>query len=265
MFSLLLVDDEEVILDGLFANIDWEGAGFQNVYKAGNAETALNILSRYRIDIVIADIVMPGMDGLSMCGAIRKAWPLCRVIFLTGYQYFEYARRAIDLGAYKYMIKPVCYEEIQAAAEDALSDLKTELRNMELIEDAKLGFASSHPAGDPVGVAPGDPALAESRRHTEIIASIKQLINEKMSEGITVNEIAEIMHYNPSYLSQLVRRETGQALCDLLISMRMETACRLLASGEKVQSVAQRVGYDNLAHFSRIFKKRLGLNPRSYR
>jgi len=183
------------------------------------------------------------------------------------------------------MIKPVCYEEIQAAAEDALSDLKTELRNMELIEDAKLGFASSHPAGDPcgvapgdpvgvasshpagdpVGVAPGDPALAESRRHTEIIASIKQLINEKMSEGITVNEIAEIMHYNPSYLSQLVRRETGQALCDLLISMRMETACRLLASGEKVQSVAQRVGYDNLAHFSRIFKKRLGLNPRSYR
>ena len=127
MYSLLLVDDELLILDGLFNNIDWEESGFSNVYRASSAEAALDIMNKYRIDVVVTDISMPGMDGIEMCRHIKESWPLCRVIFLSGYRDFDYARRAVEMGVYQYLVKPVRYEDIQQTVEGALAELELSL------------------------------------------------------------------------------------------------------------------------------------------
>ena len=98
MYSLLLVDDETLILDGLYNNIAWEDSGFTDVYNADDAQKALEILDRRRVDVVVTDISMPGLSGLELCERIRARWPLCRVVMLTGYRDFEYACRAVELG-----------------------------------------------------------------------------------------------------------------------------------------------------------------------
>lgn len=85
-----------------------------------------------------------------------------------------------------------------------------------------------------------------------------------MECGITVNSIAEHLHYSSNYLSHLIKDETGLSLEETLISMRMDRACRLLKRGMRVQEVAISVGYDNLAHFSRLFKRKIGVSPRQY-
>ena len=113
MYSLLLVDDETLILDGLYNNIAWEDSGFTDVYKADDAQKALEILDRRRVDVVVTDISMPGLSGLELCERIRARWPLCRVVMLTGYRDFEYACRAVELGVYQYLVKPVRYEDLQ--------------------------------------------------------------------------------------------------------------------------------------------------------
>lgn len=84
---------------------------------------ALDIMNKYRIDVVVTDISMPGMDGIEMCRHIKESWPLCRVIFLSGYRDFDYARRAVEMGVYQYLVKPVRYEDIQQTVEGALAEL----------------------------------------------------------------------------------------------------------------------------------------------
>lgn len=518
MFNLLLVDDETPILEGLFNNIPWEECGFANVYKADEAKAALALMTQYRIDVVVTDISMPGMDGLELCDRIRQSWPLCRIILLTGYRDFDYARRAVDLGVYQYLVKPVRYEDLQAVVAGALEELQENLKQRKLLERARNrlhemgnllrerflyswliqgsispltegaemreagvdilpdmhGFAillkwTCAEATSPVmqlgvqelveqmmigskrmyflqmqknellavfmcgdrssadvffaqccnrldvlqvsvqksmncqlsafvsrvgaagemhdvctmllrairrrTVEPGSilmlgnedselDLLSDARlweavealdmkqlkdwledcmakagqsrndgkwrqltvtallaaifsdaiqrgviyremqsvcmslmspslmtidadaaqkvclraaeqyiscvrerqncQRTQLAEAVKQLILDQMENGITVNAIAEQMHYSSSYLSHLVKEETGMTLEELLISLRMERACRLLSGGMRVQEVAMHVGYDNLAYFSRLFKQKIGMSPRQY-
>ncbi len=137
MYSLLLVDDELLILDGLYNNIDWEESGFSNVYRASSAEAALEIMRKYRIDVVVTDISMPGMDGIDMCRHIKESWPLCRVIFLSGYRDFDYARRAVEMGVYQYLVKPVRYEDIQDTVKGALAELESAMEQSDLLSKAR--------------------------------------------------------------------------------------------------------------------------------
>lgn len=104
----------------------------------------------------------------------------------------------------------------------------------------------------------------QNSQRSQLAAAVRTLIAGQMEDGVTVNAIAEQMHYSSNYLSHLIKQETGLSLEEMLISMRMERACQLLASGMRVQEVAMRVGYDNLAHFSRLFKRRMGVSPRQY-
>ena len=137
MYNLLLVDDERIVLDGMFNNVAWEDSGFHNVYRTQSAKAALQIMQQYRIDVVVTDISMPDMDGIALCQAVREAWPLCRVIFLSGYQSFDYARRAVELGVYQYLVKPIRYEDLQQTVEGALAELIQELQQAQQLQDAQ--------------------------------------------------------------------------------------------------------------------------------
>lgn len=518
MYNLLIVDDELPILDGLFNNIAWEECGFANIYKADSVSLALELAAQHRMDVIVTDISMPGMDGLAMCERIRSIWPLCRIVLLTGFRDFDYARRAVEMGVYQYLVKPVRYEDLQSVVKGALEELRQDLAQNKLLDRAKeklceleqlmrerclsnwliqgiinpetdeaemkavgidissgmYGFAlilkwhthsgntmvfqmaliemmkrlipgcermwtlqirydemlviflsrdeaaakalyvqccdsldvlqtgaqhsadctlsifisrlgsaahlhdvcmalmrvkqrtpaepgvvllmSSEDDGEDVLNAPllkeavsglrldlfdkwlqrcmnvlsdrtadekwrqmmltallaalsGDvlkrgivfgemqsvymtlisPSMLAMQREefaqkcrwvvehyidyiqkrqtsqrSQLVDSVKLLISEQMANGISVNYIAEQMHYSSNYLSHLIKQETGISLEDMLISMRIEKACQLLRSGMRVQEAAMSVGYDNLAHFSRLFKQKKGCSPRQY-
>jgi len=130
MYSLLLVDDEPNILNGLYQNVDWMEIGVTAVYKASLAKEAIEIIRHEHIDLVITDIRMPEMEGTELAAILRRNWPYTKIIFLTGYQEFSYAHSAVSLGVFRYMLKPVLYEDLLQAAREALQELSRELTQM---------------------------------------------------------------------------------------------------------------------------------------
>lgn len=97
MFRLLIVDDEEIIVNSLYEIFNSLPEIELDVYKAYSAQEAIDWLSRTRIDIVLSDIMMPEIDGLQLLEEIHKRWPFCKVIFLTGYEKFDYIYGALQI------------------------------------------------------------------------------------------------------------------------------------------------------------------------
>ncbi len=135
MYSLLLVDDEPSILSGLYHSVDWYDLGIETVYRAGLAMEALDIIHNHHIDLVITDIRMPEMDGVQLAQMIRKQWPYTKIIFLTGHQDFSYAQTAVDLGVFRYILKPVLYDDIKEVTREAIDMLAQELAKTVRIRD----------------------------------------------------------------------------------------------------------------------------------
>lgn len=120
MFRLLIVDDEELIVNGLydiFSNlVDLD----LDIYKAYSGEEAIDWLNRTRIDIVLSDIRMPEIDGMQLLGEIKQNWPQYKVIFLTGYNEFEYIYEAIQYSNSSYILKNEDPEKVISAVKKSI-------------------------------------------------------------------------------------------------------------------------------------------------
>jgi YesN/AraC family two-component response regulator len=112
MFSLLIVEDEPWILQGLCRAIDWEAEGFQLIGGAADGEEALALIDQHRPDLIITDVRMPRMDGIALLEEIRRRRLESRVIVISGYSEFEYAQKALKAGAVDYLLKPVQKTEL---------------------------------------------------------------------------------------------------------------------------------------------------------
>lgn len=123
MLRVFLVEDESVIRDGLRNKIPWEQYGFQFVGDAADGEMALPLIRKLKPDVLITDIKMPFMDGLSLSEIVKEEFPRTRIIIISGYDDFEYARQAIVVGVDQYLLKPIT----RAALRNVLMDLKEKI------------------------------------------------------------------------------------------------------------------------------------------
>jgi two-component system response regulator YesN len=126
MYKILIVDDERIIADGLADMLAESGLPFAAIRTAGSAAEALERHREEPFDIVLTDIRMPRMDGLELFDRIRAASEECKVIFLSGYSEFEYARAALKLGASDYLLKPVEDEEVVACLGKTIEAMERE-------------------------------------------------------------------------------------------------------------------------------------------
>lgn len=107
MYNLLIVDDNDQIREGLTQYVDWENMGFRVIGEVESAPKAIGIIEFECVDVLLTDIVMPDMDGLQLIHEAKLINPYIKVVILSAYEKFEYAREAIRLGAYSYLTKPV--------------------------------------------------------------------------------------------------------------------------------------------------------------
>ncbi len=112
-YNLLIADDEELIRKGLIARLEYLQITFQNIYEAATGQEALEILKNYKVDIVVTDIRMPQMGGLELMQEAGKIQKGISFLILSGYAEFEYAKRALELGAKAYLLKPLSNEELK--------------------------------------------------------------------------------------------------------------------------------------------------------
>lgn len=136
MYRLLIVDDEPIIADGLFDEFQFYNQIELDVYKAYSGRAALELLNRTRIDIVITDIRMPGIDGIELLEKIRSHWPQCKVIFLTGHREFDYAYKALQHKGVEYILKTEGYGKVIKAVENAIVEIEESMKAVDLINKA---------------------------------------------------------------------------------------------------------------------------------
>ena len=244
MYRVILVDDERLIVRGLSTVIPWEEYGCEIAGTAHDGVSGLELIRKVRPDIVLTDIRMPNMDGLTMLAAIRSEFPEIQMSVLTAYRDFEYARKAITLGVCRYLLKPSNLEELKEAVKLMVSRLDA---MPQLPED------------------PDDESVKEAGNHL-VKAALAYMKEHCTEQHLSLGEVADHVYVSQWHLSKLLNRETDQSFFDLLGSMRIAKAKKLLADPAlRIHEIAEMAGFSDVAHFSRSFKKMTGCTPGEYR
>lgn len=136
MFKVLIVDDEPIIREGLKTIINWEECGFYICGDAVNGKDGIFKITELRPDLIIVDIRMPGMDGLQMIEELNNNGIRCKIIILTGYSDFKYAKRAVDFGVEAYVLKPIDKEELSDKVRKAFDSISNERKIMEALNES---------------------------------------------------------------------------------------------------------------------------------
>ncbi len=126
LIKVFITEDESIVREGLRDMIPWEQHGFQFVGDAPDGEMALPMIRRLKPDVLITDIKMPFMDGLALSDVISREFPNTKIIIISGYSDFEYARRAIELNVDQYLLKPVTKQAMLSALEQTKQKLEEE-------------------------------------------------------------------------------------------------------------------------------------------
>lgn len=239
-YSVLIADDEELILWSLRGCLRWEELGYTIVAACKNGLEALQQVRDHRPQIVLADIRMPGMNGLELMHTVSAELPHTQGIFMSGYADFSYAREAIRQEALAYLLKPVDPGELAEALERARRRLE------------QMDTPPQEQAPAPVCSAKLKGAL--------------DYIDAHVRENLSLNLVAGALFISPTYLCQLFRREMNTTFTQYLSERKMAIACELLKVPDAtIEGVAQSVGYADYFYFHRVFKKIVGQGPGSYR
>ena len=237
---------------GFLMNLLHETYGIDREDKA-LVDTMKKIIEEIHPDIVFMDICMPEMDGLAMIAAIHSQFPDLEVCVLTGYRDFEYAKEAIRLGVTRFLLKPSNMDELEEAIGKMCGNLK------------RKGITGDEPKRDPQD---GEAAEAhkESASSSFIVKNALTYIEENYTKKLTLCEVAEKTYVSQWHLSKLLNRHTGQSFSDILNHVRIEHAKELLKNPSlRIGDISEQVGFLDLAHFSRVFKKQEGVSANEYR
>ena len=141
LYSVLLVDDEEEVIQIIRKKMNWEEMGFRVAGYAHNGVEALEMAEEYQPDVVLTDIKMPYMDGLELSRRLKNLYPTVKIIIFSGFDEFEYAKEAIKLEVEEYLLKPMNAVELKEVFERIRKNLDREMdekRNMDKLQEYYL-------------------------------------------------------------------------------------------------------------------------------
>ena len=246
MLKMAIFDDEPIILQGMGILVKRSGLPLEVVCTAQNGLKALELLRQNRPDIIVSDIRMPGVDGLTLIEQAAAILPDSVYLIMSGYRDFDFVKRALTLRVVDYLEKPVTLETLAPALK----------RAMEL-----LG-AHQQLQPQPASVPPPAPEASAER------ADIRRLItyiHQHYNDDISLGDLADLAGMNPAYLSNLFKETVGMSYVKYLTGVRLEQAKGFLARGERTAAVARTVGYQDDKYFRQVFKKNEGITPSEYR
>ena len=244
-FTFVVAEDEERMRTYLARKTVELDNALECVGAAADGEEAVDLVERHLPDLLITDIKMPVLDGLELVERIRRSNPELRILIVSGYSEFEYARRAIELGVDDYILKPVDAEKLREI-----------LRRIRIRLDASAGTVDAEFGLDRIGA-----------RETELAKSVEVYLQENYRRPYSLERLAASFGCKPAYLLRLYRKVMGRTPTQDLMRLRIEKAKRLLVGHPhiEVKQVAAAVGYDDPLYFSRVFKKETGFNPSAFK
>lgn len=239
MYSIMIVEDEYLVRQGISSLVDFKKFNMQVIGEAENGLEAWEKIQAECPDIILTDINMPQMNGIKLAQLAREQYPQLHIIFLTGYDDFDYALSAVKLGADDYLLKPFSREDVEAMlikVKEKLDKEKKQQQVHELVEKAEF-------------------------------SDLEQAIHDRLADTeLSLKSLSFQLGFNSSYLSVLIKKELGLPFQDYLIQERMKRAKLLLLTTDlKVYEVAEQVGFEDMNYFSQRFKQIVGVTPRQFK
>ena len=281
-YSMLIVDDERIERQGLSALVERYRLPVA-CQTAENGKKALEIMENQAFDLLLTDIKMPFMDGLTLAHEVRRQNPDMIIIILSAYRDFEKAQSAIDERVYRYLLKPVdpsqfremmlsCLQMLEKRREENQKQTRMEedlrvYRRMEAQLRSCLQDDSEYIEPDLVRklLMEAEDNRREFNVDNPAVQQTLWIIHREYMKDISLEEIADRVGLNYGYLSTLFHQQTGQSFVRYLNSLRLEIAAQMLRKGNvKVNEVAQKVGFQRDSYFIASFRQRFGLTPKSY-
>lgn len=143
MYSMLVVDDDYLVRMGLRETVDWASRSIQIVADAANGREALQKALFLRPDIILTDVKMPVMDGLTLLKEVKGAGADCEIIILSGYEEFDYVREALHSGAFAYLLKPIDNQQLMETVSRAVEKLAERRRTTQYYERLSSELSSA--------------------------------------------------------------------------------------------------------------------------
>ena len=261
MYRVVIIDDEPIIVQGLCKSIDWNAAGCKVVGTAYGGEEGLKVIKETEPDLIFSDIRMPRLDGLTMIAAIKSEFPYAQIAILTGYRDFDYAQRAITLGVSRFLLKPSKMEEIEEAIRYMTGKLDeiTGGRKEEPAQEAETEKERADRQQD-------KEEILDSAANSFIVKNALAYIEGHYQEKLKLSDVADQVYVSQWHLSKLLNRYQGQNFSEILNGIRINKAKELLHDPAlRIGDIADEVGFLDMAHFSRVFKKMVGISANEYR
>lgn len=241
MQKIIICDDEITIRTGLMELIGKHYPKLVIAGAASNGYEAVQLILDHHPDVVLMDINMPGLSGLEVMEKTGIQSPQTKFIVLSGYSEFEYAQKAIRLKVFDYLLKPVDRRKLLETVGQAL--------NLSLQEEI---------------------AAAKSAPETETSLgsdAVQYVYRNYRNPDLSLSMISETLHVSSSYLSRIMRKETGMSFSEFLTKVRMETAISILNSCPEISmlKVSEDTGYRNQHYFCKVFRQYTGQTSTEYR
>lgn len=276
MYKVAIVDDEPVIVRGLTKMIPWESYNCRVVGTAGDGQEGMKLIREQKPDILISDICMPGIDGLTMIAGMKSEFGHMQITILTGFRDFDYAQQAIRLGVTRFLLKPSKMDELEEAVRVMIENLEKQgITGKEDGTDEGVGENTPKAEGNregEEGKEKAEPSEGKEGEETDspascfIVKNALPYIEENYREKLKLSDVADQIYVSQWHLSKLLNKHTGQNFSEILNTIRIEKAKELLKDPSlRIGDIAEEVGFLDVAHFSRVFKKQAGISANEYR
>ena len=248
MTKVLIVDDEKYVRMGIKSDTDWALIGCEVVGEASNGLEALEVAENTRPDLVVSDIRMPKMDGIELAEKLIEKFPGIKVIFLTAYNEFEYARQAVRIGVSDYLLKPFSDGELEGSIQRLLHLHPNAPATSTELEEQLIPLKKKEEV---------------SNRYVQ--SAIEYIEDHYPDSDFSLGALAESMSVSEGHISRLFKSKTDISINNYLTKYRIKMAMDYLKDVQvKVYEVAEKVGYQDIAYFSNTFKKLVGKTPSDY-
>ncbi len=240
VITAVVVEDEKIIARSIVNNIENANSNFKVIGVAYDGEEGYELVRTLLPNILFTDIKMPVMDGLRLIQEVNDNFPFIKIIVVSGYDDFEYAKSAIQNNVFDYLLKPINFLELQST----LKNLQTEQR-------ASNGHL---------------PSVDDMKSPEEIIALVETYIHMNYAKQIDLSEIADAFGFSSAYLTKVFKDQLQTTPSKYLNNYRMMIATQLLRDTSlSVKTITEMVGFLDPFHFSKRFKHYCGLSPAQYR
>ncbi len=243
---VLIVEDELLEQEFLRSVVMDELQQEDKLLTCESGIEAVELAKQYRPDLIIMDVRIPELDGISAIEEIREFLPSACISVLTAYSDFSYAQKSVSLRVFEYLLKPIKPTDFKQVFCKMLDSVERSQNLSEVNTEKK--------------------SLKPKIERQYFIEESLRYIQDHFKERLTLELVASKVFVNPKYFSHVFKREMGVSFTEYVIGLKIEHACKLLeTTNYHAYRISIECGFSDPSYFNRVFCAQMNMTPQTYR